>query len=162
MAKSLNILSPFLLLSLLLLAGCAGTQTPPKPDLRPTQLSQPPGDHAVTVARAMLGTPYRYGGSDTTGFDCSGLVYYAYRQAGVDVPRTSTQQYRATRKVPLSLLQPGDLLFFRLSPPKISHVGIYTGDDQFIHAPSSGKQVCYASLDNDYWRKHLVAAGRVR
>jgi cell wall-associated NlpC family hydrolase len=108
----------------------------------------------------MLGTPYRYGGAGPNGFDCSGLVSYAYRSAGIRVPRSSGEQFRQAEKVPLSKLQPGDLLFFRLNPPKISHVAIYDRNGRFIHAPSSGKRVSYASLDNPYWRKHLVGAGR--
>ena len=114
----------------------------------------------VATARRMLGTPYRYGGADPSGFDCSGLVSYAYRSVGIRVPRTSGEQFRQSVPVESNGLQPGDLLFFRLRPPKISHVAIYEGDGRFIHAPSSCKRVSYASLDNPYWRKHLVGAGR--
>ena len=114
----------------------------------------------VAAARSVLGSPYRYGGTSTNGFDCSGLVSYAYRSVGIAVPRSSSEQFRQSIRVPLQNLQPGDLLFFRLNPPKVSHVAIYDRDGRFIHAPSSGKRVSYASLDNPYWRKHLVAAGR--
>ena len=114
----------------------------------------------IAAARKMLGTPYLYGGASPSGFDCSGLVSYAYRSVGISIPRSSADQYLRAEKIPLSDLQPGDLLFFRLSPPKISHVAIYDHGDRFIHAPSSGRQVSYASLDNPYWHKHLVGAGR--
>ena len=114
----------------------------------------------INSARKMLGVPYRYGGASPSGFDCSGLVSYAYRSAGISIPRSSAAQYLRAEKIPLSDLQPGDLLFFRLSPPKISHVAIYDRGGRFIHAPSSGKRVSYASLDNPYWYKHLVGAGR--
>lgn len=120
-----------------------------------------PADRAVHAAYSQLGTPYRYGGSSPDGFDCSGLVQYAYGRAGVAVPRTTGQQLRHARPVPLSELRPGDLLFFRLSWRKVSHVGIYAGDGRFIHAPSSGKHVSEASLDNPYWRERVTAAGRV-
>jgi len=121
-----------------------------------------PATAIVTTARDMLGVPYRYGGSSPNGFDCSGLAVYVYRQAGIFIPRSSVDQYRHARKVPLNRLMPGDLLFFRLSPPKISHVAIYNGDGRFIHATSTGKYVSFASLDDPYWKEHLIAAGRFR
>lgn len=121
-----------------------------------------PGAHAVQVAYSQLGAPYRYGGASPTGFDCSGLVQYAYDAAGIRVPRTTGQQLQHARPVALSNLRPGDLVFFRFARgDKTSHVGIYAGDGRFIHAPSSGKRVSYARLDNPYWRRHIVAAGRV-
>ena len=120
-----------------------------------------PGARAVHVAYTQLGTPYRYGGSSPDGFDCSGLVQYSYGLAGIRVPRTTSQQLRHARPVSMSALQPGDLVFFRLSKRKPSHVGIYAGNGRFIHAPSTGKEVSYARLDNPYWRERVVAAGRV-
>ena len=117
--------------------------------------------HGLVIARNMVGTPYRYGGATPRGFDCSGLVYYAYRKAGMQISRTTTEQYRQTKRVRFSRLQPGDLLFFAISQNKSSHVGIYAGHDRFIHAPSSGKLVSYASLDNPYWRERLIGAGRL-
>ena len=159
-----------LLLSAVFLSACAGSPAvrqvasePPAVRLLPpvkNLAAEQPEVSVVNIARDMLGTPYRYGGSSPQGFDCSGLVSYAYRQAGIQVPRTSVGQYRDSLKVPLHNLQPGDLLFFRLQPPKVSHVGIYDRDGRFIHAPSSGKSVSYASLDNPYWREHLIGAGR--
>lgn len=114
----------------------------------------------LAVAQKMIGTPYRYGGATPRGFDCSGLVYYSYRKAGLSVPRTSYDQFRQSQPVHLSNLQPGDLLFFRLDDIKPSHVGIYEGEGRFVHAPSSGKQVSYASLDSPYWGSKVVGAGR--
>lgn len=110
----------------------------------------------------MVGTPYRYGGAGPRGFDCSGLVYYSYRKAGIAVPRTTGEQYRQSRRVKLSRLQPGDLIFFRISRDKLSHVGIYAGSGRFIHAPSGGKRVAYASLDNPYWEARVIGAGRLQ
>lgn len=117
----------------------------------------------VAAALDMIGVPYRYGGtSPRRGFDCSGLVQYAHRQAGFEVPRTTGQQYRAMIPVPRAALQPGDLVFFRIRGPRlISHVGIYLGNGKFVHAPSTGKRVSIASLRDHYWRRHYAAAGRM-
>jgi len=114
----------------------------------------------VRTVRHEVGRPYRYGGSTPRGFDCSGLVHYAYQRAGIKVPRTTGGLLRHAHRVPLSKLRPGDVLFFRVAPPKISHVGIYIGHGRFVHAPSSGKRVSYASLNDDYWSQHVVTAGR--
>ena len=119
------------------------------------------GQHkGLDIAAGMLGTPYRYGGASPRGFDCSGLVYFAYRKAGIPVPRTTGAQLHYAHPVHPSRLRPGDLLFFRLTSRTVSHVGIYAGDGRFIHAPSRGKRVSYASLDNPYWQQRIVAAGR--
>lgn len=115
----------------------------------------------VENAEKLLGTPYLFGGLDPSrGLDCSGLVYVAFRDAGMHVPRTSRQQYRATKRIRPRQLQPGDLVFFKLERDKISHVGIYVGENRFIHAPRTGKHVEYASLDNTFWKKRFSAAGR--
>ncbi len=153
------------------LNACAGAE-PPRPrdshatngplaveDLLAPELSGTGGE-LVALAQQQLGRPYRYGGNSPSGFDCSGLVHYVHREAGFVVPRTSTEQYRQARKVSLAGLAPGDLLFFRISAQKISHVGIYVSNDLFIHSPSSGKGVSYASLDEAYWTERLVGAGR--
>lgn len=116
----------------------------------------------VMMAAAMLGTPYKWGGMHPDeGFDCSGLVHYSYLQAGVELPRTSLQQYKYSRSVRLSNLKPGDLLFFELNQQAVSHVGIYLGNNRFVHAPKTGKDVMITSLDNEFWRQRLVSAGRV-
>lgn len=116
---------------------------------------------AVYHAREVVGTPYRWGGeSVSTGFDCSGLIWYAYREAGLKIPRTTGQQLRAMHPVRRTELQPGDLLFFRLAD-KSWHVGLYAGDNRFIHAPSSGKTVSEARLDQPYWRRRLYHIGRL-
>ena len=114
----------------------------------------------VAVAASLEGAPYRYGGHTPRGFDCSGLVFYAYNRVGIPVPRTTSGQRRRAHAVPLSELRPGDVLFFVLEGKKVSHVGIYAGGGSFIHAPSSGKKVSYASLESEYWRDRLVGAGR--
>lgn len=118
------------------------------------------GHPGLAVAQQMIGIPYRYGGANPRGFDCSGLVYYSYRRAGYSVPRTSYDQFLQSQPVHLSKLMPGDLIFFRLDDTKPSHVGIYEGEGRFVHAPSSGKQVSYASLESPYWGSKVIGAGR--
>ncbi len=123
------------------------------------------GGAGIALAAAQLvGTPYHFGGADTQGFDCSGLVVYAHERAGLEVPRTAEEQRHAAHPVPLDAVLPGDVVFFRtrfhFNGHHIDHVGIYAGKGRFIHAPRSGATVSYASLDEGYYRKHLVSAGR--
>ena len=118
------------------------------------------GSAALLAAQSRIGTAYRYGGSGPDAFDCSGLVAYAYQQAGVILPRTAAQQYALARPVPRAELRPGDLVFFRLSGREVSHVGIYAGDGRFVHAPQTGGQVRTASLDDEWYRERYAGAGR--
>jgi cell wall-associated NlpC family hydrolase len=126
----------------------------------PGSAAEGAGAAALLAARSRIGTPYRYGGSGPEAFDCSGLVAYAYQQAGVAVPRTAAQQYALARPVPREELRPGDLVFFRLSGRSVSHVGIYAGDGQFVHAPQTGGLVRTASLDEEWYRERYAGAGR--
>lgn len=135
--------------------GCA-TTTPS----RPVDLGRDTGDAVVAAADGVVGAPYRFGGSSPRGFDCSGLVHYAHRLAGIPVPRSTGAQMRRARSVLLDDLRAGDVLFFKLEGNKVSHVGIYAGTGSFIHAPSSGKSVSYASLRSVYWSSRLIGAGR--
>lgn len=109
----------------------------------------------------MLGVPYVWGGRTPRGFDCSGLVHYAYQQLGIEVPRTAAEQLKTAKPVHLRQLEPGDLVFFRHKREPVSHVAIYLGNKQFIHAPSSGKRVSYGTMDEGYYRDHFYAAGRL-
>lgn len=117
----------------------------------------------IQTAKKMLGVKYRYGGtSPNHGFDCSGLVQYSHRTAGINLPRTTGQQYRAAKPIPRKHLKAGDLVFFKTAISRvISHVGIYLGNNKFIHAPSSGKRVKISSMKEKYWRKRFTAAGRI-
>jgi murein DD-endopeptidase len=135
--------------------GCAGTAPP-----RSSYPEGGDGPSVVAAARDVIGAPYRYGGFTPGGFDCSGLVYYAHRQAGIPVPRTTQAQLRDARRVGIGDLRPGDVLFFELQGKKVSHVGIYAGAGNFIHAPSTGKRVSYARLQSKFWRSRLLGAGR--
>jgi len=119
------------------------------------------GTHAALIAQRQVGISYRYGGtSPSAGFDCSGLVYYSFSQAGISVPRTSRDQFRVARKISLKDARPGDIVFFQ-DQEKLSHVGIYLGERRFVHAPSSGKSVSIAHIDSPYYQEHLVAVGRL-
>jgi len=143
--------------TLVLLSACSSIPQ------RTTVTSPPTADthHAVVdVAKSLVGVPYQFGGSSLHGMDCSGLVQYAYREVGVNVPRTVATQQRNAFPVSLAELQAGDLLFFRLGGRQVSHVGIYIGDEQFIHAPRTGKRVSITRLNDNYWKKRLTGAGR--
>ncbi len=115
---------------------------------------------AATTALSLVGRPYKYGGASPAGFDCSGLVYYSYLQAGLKAPRSSELQYLAASPVLLQQAQRGDLLFFRIDG-KVSHVAIYLDAGRFVHAPSSGKAVELGSMDSSYYRSHFIGAGRL-
>jgi cell wall-associated NlpC family hydrolase len=110
---------------------------------------------ALAAAESQIGVPYRWGGeSPGGGFDCSGLTQWAWRQAGVDLPRTAAAQYGAIAHVPLSDLQPGDLLFWGFGG--ISHVGMYVGGGEIVNAPQTGELVRVQAI----WNDGLVGAGR--
>jgi cell wall-associated NlpC family hydrolase len=151
---------PVALLALLLaMAAC----TPFQPGLPGGPAALPPADRGAAVllaAESRIGAPYRYGGAGPDAFDCSGLVNYAHRQLGITVPRTAAEQFAAATPVPRRDLRPGDLVFFRLQGPAVNHVGIYAGDDRFVHAPQSGGVVRVAGLDDEYFRRGFAGAGR--
>ncbi|MGB5063181.1 MAG: C40 family peptidase [Candidatus Competibacter sp.] len=107
------------------------------------------------TAERLIGTPYVLGGESPDGVDCSGLVQYAYLQAGIRLPRTAIEQFRSGRLQRKVL--PGDLLFFRTgNSGMVSHVGIYAGKGQMIHASSGSSQVRKVSLNQRYWQQRLV------
>lgn len=146
-----------LLLALLLgLAACA----PYRPGLPGEARGPDPGYALLLAAESRIGAPYRYGGAGPDAFDCSGLVSYAYRSVGITVPRTAAEQFAAAVPVNRGDLRPGDLVFFRLESRNVSHVGIYAGSSQFVHAPQSGGNVRLASLEDDYFRRRFAGAGR--
>jgi len=153
-----------LLLAATVLGGCASG--PVQPSGRDVAVAPPAreltlGDAVAEIAMGMVGTPYRYGGTDPRqGFDCSGLVFYTYGQAGHQVPRTSRELFRAARKIALGEAGAGDVMFFQ-DQEKLSHVGIYVGDGLFVHAPATGQKVTVASIDAPYYQRHLVAVGRL-
>lgn len=147
----------------LLLAGCWQPATLPEAGAPAVIEAGVPPDplrsRIVFTALQMVGVPYRYGGQSPQGFDCSGLVQYAYRSAGLAVPRTSREQLRASTPVSLDGAAAGDLVFFQGTD--LSHVGIYLGEGRFVHAPATGQVVSIGSFDEPYYRQHFVRAGRM-
>ena len=119
------------------------------------------GIEASHFALAMIGKPYRPGGNTPAGFDCSGLVQYSYQRAGLALPHGTLALRRIARPVARRHLQQGDLLFFTQDGKKSSHVALYIGDGRFVHAPSSGKKVDIATIDDAYWQRHFNEARRV-
>lgn len=115
----------------------------------------------VNTARNYIGTPYVYGGTTTSGFDCSGYIQYVFKQAGISLPRTTGQMHALGTSVAKSELKVGDLVFFNTSGKGVSHAGIYIGAKKFIHA-SSSKGVSIASInDTAYWGSRYIGAKRV-
>jgi cell wall-associated NlpC family hydrolase len=120
----------------------------------------------IETALDVMGTPYAWGGTDGNGFDCSGLIQYAYRTHGVALPRRSSDQARQGVAVPrdLAALQPGDILTFGTAGDAISHVGLYLGGGRFIHSATAGVQVSTLGPDDPaggYWWRRWVGARRV-
>lgn len=146
------------------LGGCfQGTTLPPAaeaPVAIPDAglIADPVRSRIVFTALQMIGIPYRYGGETPQGFDCSGLVQYAYRNAGLSVPRTAREQFKASEPVTMGAVQPGDLLFF--ASRDNSHVGIYVGENRFVHAPATGRTVVISSLGSSYYQRTFLRAGR--
>jgi cell wall-associated NlpC family hydrolase len=156
--SSVRVIAPLLGL---LFSACSSAPLEPVAPAQRAQAAPTAPDRAAGVAVKMVGKRYRMGGeSPSTGFDCSGLVQFSYRQAGLVVPRSTEQQLRSSRAVSRSELRRGDLVFFDQEGKKHSHVGIYLGDGRFVHAPSSGKQVRIDRLDARYWQAHLSAVRR--
>jgi murein DD-endopeptidase len=162
---------PFLILLLLGAAGCASS---PEPDAAPPSAQSSRdwdgaggassmrnrGEALADFALRLRGTPYRYGGATLDGFDCSGLVFYAHRQLGLSVPRTSSEQADEATSIKPRKLRRGDLVFFKIDSRKVNHVGIYIGKHRFVHAPGAGKPVTINSLDDEFYAEAFFSAGR--
>jgi cell wall-associated NlpC family hydrolase len=164
------------LLLTLLAAGCASSGAVPSPFPRPGSSSKvadhpvpdpplPPGDTPlppiVGTAMSLRGAPYRNGGSDPSGFDCSGFVSYVFAQQGLALPRTVAELYDSGRAVTADSPAPGDLVFFSTVAPGATHVGIVVSADLFVHAPSSNGVVRVDRMSSPYWSSRLVGLRRV-
>ena len=144
----------------------AATGAEPMPaSPRPTSADEAPtaanGYSISSTALSLRGAPYRNGGDDPEGFDCSGLVHYVFEQHGVAVPRDVRRQFTVGREVDAVALAPGDLVFFTTVAPGASHVGIAIGGDQFVHAPSTSGVVRVERLSADYWSHRFIGARRI-
>ena len=150
---------PVLLGVAFLAAACAGV---PKHTTAATGTPVVEMASAADHALAMVGAPYRYGGVDPAGFDCSGLASYSFQKIGIALPRATHSLRKLGVQVKPDDLEKGDLLFFDQEGKKSSHVAIYVGDGRFVHAPSTGGKVRVDSLDLVYWRNHFSEARRIR
>jgi cell wall-associated NlpC family hydrolase len=171
-------LSPFIPLLAVILAGCQSAPEPKTSTPASRESTRDPfdpqdwngsggassmqnrGEALAKFALGLRGTRYRYGGATRDGFDCSGLVFYAHRQFGLTVPRTSRDQAEHAEEVKPRKLKRGDLVFFRIDSRRVNHVGIYIGERRFVHAPGAGKPVTTNSLDEEFYSDAFVSAGR--
>ena len=153
-------------------SACASSRTAPRPfpTKRPPIAAPVPelpsemgvlNDLVVRAALELRGVPYRNGGSDLSGFDCSGFTQYVFAQAGRPLPRETREQFLVGVPVSLGEQQPGDLIFFSTTAPGASHVGIALGGDGFVHAPSSRGVVRVESLTLPYWSTRLIGIRRL-
>lgn len=119
-------------------------------------------DEVVERALSYIGVPYRFAGYSETGLDCAGLIHRTYADLGIEVPRTAAALFRKGEDVDPDSLEPGDLVFFRNTYKRgISHVGIYIGDGQFVHAASSPRRVVVDNLDLNYFTRRFAGARRI-
>ncbi len=151
-------------------SAVAAPNDEPGPLLRAEKTLRSIGDKAkdsaadiTSYALSLIGVDYRFGGNTPDqGLDCSGLIRYVFQQAtGISLPRSARDQARVGESIKRDDLQPGDLVFFNTRRFQFSHVGLYIGDNRFIHAPSSGGSVEVTSLDNRYWQKAFNGARRI-
>ena len=157
-----------ILAGMLIATGCASGRSTPRPFPGAT-LPRPEPDRVDTAARpelvatalTFLGTPYRNGGSDPSGFDCSGFVQWVFARHGTALPREVKDQFDAGREIDRDELQPGDLVFFETVSRGASHVGIALGGDEFVHAPSSRGVIRVERFTSPYWADRWKGARRV-
>ena len=137
-----------------------GTEVPP--DTSPSSTSPAALDSYALIGTALdlRGVRYRNGGSDPSGFDCSGFTPYVFAHHGVALPRAVREQFAVGKPV-WDNLEPGDLLFFTTAEPGASHVAIAVGNDEFVHAPSSNGVVRVEHLSATYWSQRFIGARRV-
>jgi cell wall-associated NlpC family hydrolase len=166
----------FALIATAAMAGCASSGATPqpfpmgRPAPSPSVAPAPPpaapaydaGGYAVAgTALSLRGSPYRNGGADLNGFDCSGFVSYVFGQHGYAVPRSVGELFRVGQEVAADAIQPGDLVFFETAGRGPSHVGIAVGGDQFVHAPSTKGVVRVDRMAGTYWAARFLGARRL-
>lgn len=130
---------------------------------RQSSNSQEEAGDLIMNAMSLIGLSYRFGGnSPTQGLDCSGFMQYIFKRSmGITLPRTSAEMATVGQQVDRANLKPGDMVFFSTSGRRISHVGMYIGNDRFIHAPRTGRNIEITSLSSNYWNSKYVTARRV-
>jgi cell wall-associated NlpC family hydrolase len=151
-----RLVSLFAIAATIALGGCAAH---PAPRVLPPSASAPSA--VVRTAQSYLGAPYRNGGADPAGFDCSGFVRYVYARHGITVPRDVKRQWQVGQDVPRTRIRPGDLLFFSTTGPGPTHVSLAIDGQRFVHAPSSRGVVRIEALTSTYWGRRFVGARRV-
>ena len=159
------------LVAAICLTGCAtkGAVPRPFPNAPAPPVSAAPSDApgsqpasaVLETALSYRGVPYRNGGSDPSGFDCSGFVQWVFAQHGLRLPREVHDQYQFGRSIDRDDVQPGDLVFFETVSRGASHVGIALGGNEFVHAPSSRGVVRVENYTSDYWKQRFVGARRL-
>lgn len=158
-------------LAVALTAACASSGAVPKPfpgspePAAPAAPTAPRTDAASIVkdALALRGAPYRNGGSDPKGFDCSGFVQYVFGKHGVKLPRGTREQLEHGTEVRLAAIAPGDLIFFSTTASnEVSHVGVAIGGDEFVHAPSARGVVRVEKFSAPYWSRRIIGVRRIR
>ncbi|MDR2573352.1 MAG: C40 family peptidase [Desulfovibrio sp.] len=145
------------LICVLLLSGCGFLRSSDRGDAPPLAHS------VVNAAYSQIGKKYRAGGkSPQTGFDCSGLVWWAYQKSGLTVPRRTVEQAKAGSAVSRGRERPGDIVVFRASHAVNGlHTGLYAGGDTFIHSPSSGSKIRTENINTPYWNNNLITVRRI-
>jgi cell wall-associated NlpC family hydrolase len=141
----------------LVIVGCRSASEPGRSAAVVSTARVETASRIVALALAHVGAPYRWGGADPRGFDCSGFVMYVYRQAGVSLPHGAVKQYRFGTSVSRKHLAPGDIVFF----DRLNHSGIYIGDGRFVHASKSGDAVKVSRLDEAWFERRWVGARRL-
>jgi cell wall-associated NlpC family hydrolase len=142
-------------------SGAPAPSPTPRPSAPGAKSGSAIGYSITAMALDLRGRPYRNGGTDPSGFDCSGFVQYVFAQHGVRMPRKVSEQFQEGKTVDASRLEPGDLVFFTTVAPGASHVGIALGGDEFVHAPSTTGEVRVERMSASYWSTRFVGARRV-
>jgi cell wall-associated NlpC family hydrolase len=147
------------LLSLLVLLSACGT-SPQRSDAN----SEEKMNELVMYAVSLADTPYQYGGKDPeSGFDCSGFVDHVFQHSlGISLPRTSHEISRVGTPINFKHLRPGDLVFYNTQHKAFSHVGIYMGENKFVHAPKSGSRIRVEEMNEKYWQSRYNGARRIK
>ena len=119
------------------------------------------GTFILESAKSQLGMRYRFGGtSPKAGFDCSGLTWYSHKKNGINIPRQASDQFTRGKRISQKNLKPGDLVFFETYRPGASHVGIYSGNGNFVHSINYNKNIAIQKLSNNYYKKRYLGARR--